>query len=314
MENVELLSRRMKKYKIQVLMSTYNGEEYLSEQIESIFNQTISDKIHLLIRDDGSTDGTIEIIERLREKYPIDLIIGENLGINKSMRYLFENRDMHCELFALADQDDVWKANKLESAYEAWNNENEPFLYGSRSEIVDRNLNHIADSMVPKRGISYRNALIQNVIAGHTQVLNNALVEELLKCEFDNVLVIDWWIYIVACSIGKIFFDQNTTVKHRQHGNNQIGYEKNIIKLWIDRLKRIRTMNHSIVMKQMQLLVDSYSEQVGDEEIEEIEEFKKNSRYVRTRIKYVFRTKMYRTSSVETLAFKLMYLGKYYNE
>ena len=295
-------------------MSTYNGERYIEEQIESIFNQTISDQIKLFIRDDGSTDSTLQIIERLQKDYKIDLIKGENIGVNQSVRFLLERRDKSCELFALADQDDVWDRMKLQRAYSFYQGESAPFLYGSVSEIVDGDLNHIGYSMTPRKGVSYKNALIQNVIAGHTQVINNSMAEELLRCEYENILILDWWIYIVASSIGKIYFDEHAMVKYRQHGRNQIGYERNKFKLWIGRLKRIKEIDHSIVIKQMELLLSTYGDELRTEEKEEIEKLLNCSSHVYTRLWYIFHTKLYRTSWIETLAFKIMYLGNYYGE
>lgn len=107
----------MKDKKIVILMSTYNGEKYISDQIESIMRQKTSADILLKIRDDGSKDDTCEIIEEKQSKYPgkIILIKGENIGYNNSFFYLIKNISGF-EYYALSDQDDVWLEDKIETA------------------------------------------------------------------------------------------------------------------------------------------------------------------------------------------------------
>ena len=98
--------------KVQVLLSTYNGEKYLQEQIESIIRQE-DVEISLLIRDDGSCDKTIEIIENLKRKNSnIIYYSGNNLGPARSFMDLI-NKSGNFDYYAFSDQDDVWKSKKL---------------------------------------------------------------------------------------------------------------------------------------------------------------------------------------------------------
>ena len=99
---------------IQVLMSTYNGEKYICEQIDSIIAQDCGYKgianVKLLIRDDGSSDKTREILESYASKYPeiIRWYHGGNKGVIKSFFDLLENSDDEADYYAFADQDDNW--------------------------------------------------------------------------------------------------------------------------------------------------------------------------------------------------------------
>ena len=100
-------------YEVAVLMSTYNGEKYLREQVKSIFQQE-QVKVSLYVRDDGSTDNTIKIINELQKEYDnIFLIKGENIGWRRSFRYLIDNVPTKYEYYAFSDQDDFWLKRKL---------------------------------------------------------------------------------------------------------------------------------------------------------------------------------------------------------
>src|SRR5471030_507539 len=92
---------------IQILMTTYNGEKYLKEQLDSFTLLEGFEKIKVLIRDDGSNDNTVKIAEEYKKKYGFEIIRGENIGITNSIFELFKNSDKNCELFAISDQDDV---------------------------------------------------------------------------------------------------------------------------------------------------------------------------------------------------------------
>ena len=91
--------------KILILMSTYNGEKYLREQIESIRNQTIKEDIEILVRDDGSKDGTLEILEEYAEIGTLQFIRGKNIGSAQSFHELLRIAPKY-DYYAFADQDD----------------------------------------------------------------------------------------------------------------------------------------------------------------------------------------------------------------
>ena len=99
--------------KIAILMSTYNGHKYLDEQMESLVNQTLKDNMTVYVRDDGSNDDTIEIIEKWSKKLDVVLYKGENIGPAKSFWDLFMNLGIQADYYAFCDQDDVWEKDKL---------------------------------------------------------------------------------------------------------------------------------------------------------------------------------------------------------
>ena len=117
---------------VQVLMSTYNGEKYIREQLNSIINQTYP-SIKILVRDDGSSDGTIEILEEYAAKYDnMAYYAGKNLGVIQSFLQLLKDSDDSSAYYAFSDQDDVWLPEKIEKAVEMIENNKEveqPILY-----------------------------------------------------------------------------------------------------------------------------------------------------------------------------------------
>ena len=107
----------MKSRRILVLLSAYNGEKYISAQIESILHQKIEHQVDLLIRDDGSNDDTLNILQEYETKYPdrIKVVEGKNIGYIKSFFWLIQEANGY-DYYSLSDQDDVWLDNKLDIA------------------------------------------------------------------------------------------------------------------------------------------------------------------------------------------------------
>ena len=104
--------------KVQILMSTYYGEKYLREQLDSIIKQTYP-LINILIRDDGSSDGTLSILKEYAGKYDhVTYYEGENIGVIQSFLQLLKESDANVNYYAFADQDDVWLPEKIVRAVE----------------------------------------------------------------------------------------------------------------------------------------------------------------------------------------------------
>lgn len=209
--------------KVQVLLSTYNGEKYLKEQIESILKQE-EVEVSLLIRDDGSKDHTIEIIKELAKHTKITYYIGENMGPARSFMDLV-NKSASFDYYAFADQDDVWEPKKLISAIRMLEQkEEEPSLYLSALQIVDENLQAIEMKQV-EGNFSLEGEIIRNFATGCTQVFNKKLCD-VIKAYYPTYLIMhDSWITRVCYAIGgNVIIDKNSYIKYRQHSNNVLGY------------------------------------------------------------------------------------------
>ena len=102
--------------KVQILMSTYNGEKYVNEQIDSLLQQDHTN-LEILIRDDGSKDSTVSILEEYHKENPnIKLIIDKNKGVISSFFELAMKASEEADYFAFCDQDDYWKPQKISRA------------------------------------------------------------------------------------------------------------------------------------------------------------------------------------------------------
>lgn len=210
--------------KVQILMSTYNGEKYLKEQIESILNQE-NVEISLLIRDDGSTDETLNILEHLaKENKNIHYYASQNIGVARSFMELV-NKSNEADYYAFADQDDVWKPKKLISAIEKLESNIEtPSLYISALEVVDEELNTIEIKKVSGNHC-FEGEMAKNFATGCTMVFNKKLCDIIKMYNPEYLIMHDSWITRVCYAIGgNVVVDRNTYIKYRQHGNNVVGY------------------------------------------------------------------------------------------
>lgn len=225
-----------------VLLSSYNGERYIREQIDSILGQTY-DNVKLLIRDDGSSDSTISIIEDYCMKNPnISFYTGENLKPAKSFLHLLQNAP-EADYYALADQDDVWKPEKIERGIELLEKTGGN-LYYSNFQMSDEFLNPIYTP--PKPIVStIGEAAVLITATGCTMILSNKLRLLLKRYTPKHMIMHDSWIHKVALSTcNPVVFDNNAYILYRQHGNNVLGGKGvGLFRRWIGRLIRVFHVN-----------------------------------------------------------------------
>lgn len=208
-------------------MSTYNGERFLKTQLDSIMSQDYAD-IELLVRDDGSSDSTCEILDLYSTKYScIHWYCGKNIGVQKSFFDLIQKADLNKDYYAFADQDDKWLPGKISRAVFILDqiNSKSPTLYCSDKIIVNENLEpiHISVKRVFKKS-SFGNALVQDMCTGCTSVLNRKLICTIRTHAIpDHAIMHDWWFYLVATCFGTVYYDHKAYILYRQHGNNVSG-------------------------------------------------------------------------------------------
>lgn len=218
----------MEQKKVQILMSTYNGEKYLREQMDSLLNQTYPN-IEILVRDDGSKDQTISILEEYQKQHDnIQVFAEPNVGVIKSFFSLLEKSD--ADYVAFCDQDDIWLENKVEKAVEKLENITEPALYCSNKILIDADGKVIAENNGRCLKPSFENAVVECICTGCTSMLNKELIEVIKKNSPKHTMMHDWWCYLVASYLGQVIFDQNSYIWYRQHGNNEIGASD---KFWV---------------------------------------------------------------------------------
>jgi glycosyltransferase involved in cell wall biosynthesis len=223
---------------VTVFLSAYNNIYFIEEQVESILSQR-EVKVFLIIRVDGSFDGTAEF---LKIKYSnldnIKIIIGQNLGPAMSFMKLLELSDFHTEYYCFSDADDYWLPNKLKDSIYKLKNESADAVV-VRYEIVDENLNYLSFSKPPRKSYSFNNALVECVTPGNATLFNYKIYN-LIKTKFPNYIVMhDAWLYLVLSAFGKITFLDVPLVKYRQHGKNVFGISNTFSKRIKIRMKNI---------------------------------------------------------------------------
>lgn len=231
------------KYEITVLMSTYNGEKFLQEQIDSILGQR-DVHVHLLVRDDGSTDHTLNILERYQEKGLLSFYTGENLGPQRSFLHLLQHAPS-CDYYAFADQDDVWMEDKLITGIESiCANADRHALYFSQTQLVDENLRPMP-SIIIHPYLTFGEMLIYKFIGGCTMIMNHALRTAVGSYIPSRMPMHDLWIYSIAVATEAfVFFDPTPHILYRQHDNNTVGQGQGFIYEWSQRLKRFSSQNN----------------------------------------------------------------------
>lgn len=218
---------------ITILMATYQGEKYIREQLDSILAQT-ERNWRLVIWDDGSQDGTVQIAEEYAARYPEKITVrqnAENLGSTKnflSMLMTYES-----EYFMFADQDDIWHEDKLaQTKYRMRQMEKRygketPALVCTDAAVVDREANPLQPSFTRVQHFDMRcrslpHLLMENLCIGCTMMLNQALADK-IKVLPEHARFHDWWVALVAAAFGHISYLPLATLDYRQHGKNVVG-------------------------------------------------------------------------------------------
>ncbi|MGL4902766.1 MAG: glycosyltransferase family 2 protein [Cetobacterium sp.] len=242
--------------KVAVLMSTYNGEKYIKEQLDSLLNQTHKN-IKIIIRDDGSKDKTTEILLEYKKKYSskIELLLEKNIGVVESffkLLYLVEeNYDYYC----LCDQDDYWLPEKIEKALlkleeSLKKHSNHIGLYFSNLTLTDCNLN-IKEAKMKKQVIpTLRNSIFQNDLYGCTSLFTKEylfiLKKGIEKIDSQKIFLHDHFIYIVGNIFSKVVYDENSYILYRQHQQNVSGASLSFRRKVIKILKKYGSINSKI--------------------------------------------------------------------
>lgn len=238
--------------KILVLLSTYNGEKYLREQIDSLLQQE-DVSVDIVIRDDGSRDNTLDVINSYYSTPSIKLIKGENIGCAHSFLELMkygQKKELEYDYFAFCDQDDYWMPRKLISAVDALNSLDltKPCLYFSNLYVVDSNLNN-ARLLFSKEQInlSKKHSLIESFCTGCTMVFNARALDLYLSTPIGDLRIHDKRLFHMCLFLGEIYYDHRAFIKYRQHSNNVIGANTFLIQRLKNKWVSIKSLSNQHV-------------------------------------------------------------------
>lgn len=232
---------------VEILMATYNGEKYLEEQLRSLLSQTFSD-FTLIVNDDHSKDGTIEILKKFQNEFE-HMTISEVKCGGASENFAFLLAQSKADYVFFADQDDIWFPDKVERLLERiqdaerrWG-KNTPLVLHTDTSLVDQRGKMFAPSMWayqytrPDWPDRFERILTQNVAAGCTMVANRAQVNKVLPMPA-MPLPHDWWMVLVASAFGRVVPVYEQTLLYRQHGANTQGAVKFNFQLVVQKVLR----------------------------------------------------------------------------
>lgn len=205
---------------ITILLSTYNGESYLEEQLASLFAQTCWDRCRLVVRDDGSTDGTAGILRKYEARGMLSAEYGQNLGFTGSFFTLIREAPDGGLCF-FCDQDDVWEPDKVERAARMMSGADPavPTLYYSDRALIDAGGKPIrAHDVVSKIAPTRFNSLTLACCFGHTLCANPAMLACLRRLRPSDGEIHDWLAQLIAVYMGRLVYDPVPTVRYRVHG------------------------------------------------------------------------------------------------
>ncbi|ENY6784429.1 glycosyltransferase family 2 protein [Providencia rettgeri] len=223
-------------FNVAIIMSTYNGEKYLDEQIDSILNQSFTN-FTLYIRDDGSQDSTVQIIDKYKKIDNRIIFDNKNNNLGPCRSFLELTYQVDADYYIFSDQDDVWKKDKILHMLEsmATLDQRLPCLVHSELDIVDKDLRIINNSFYKFSGIQLdiaknkKQILFQNYVVGCSSCINRKLWE-IAKTEkkfWPNIAMHDWWFSIHAIFFGQIKFIPTSDISYRQHSSNVLGAKNN---------------------------------------------------------------------------------------
>lgn len=254
---------------VSVLLSSYNGERYIREMIDSILAQE-NVSVKLIVRDDGSSDSTKDILKEYKDRITVDF--APNAGVGSSFMNLVYMASDETDYYAFSDQDDIWLPDKLSRAVTYLEGHTEPALYASNQTLVDADCNKIKDrhSVVPDHSI-YQ-IVCNNKLSGCTMVWNKELQQLLIRESSrptKGLLVKrihDVWVGAVAAATGSIYFDMESGILYRQHENNVVGVRKTKkLDLWKKKLNNPALRNGRSQLAQE--LYNAYKDEINDPDV-----------------------------------------------
>ena len=253
--------------KIAVLMSSYNGEVFIEEQIDSVLAQQCDASVELWVRDDGSSDSTQDILQRYADEGKLQWYSGENLRSAKSFMDLVKNSP-DCDYYAFCDQDDFWYPDKLASSLRLLEDKDCPAMAFANARLVDGQLNPIGRNVYNRQPyLDYYSIVCGGGILGCTIVFNRQLAQLLKTYHSPDKLVMHDYYCAIICTLfdGVILYDPQPHMDYRQHDNNVIGTQWTKWAALKDRICRI-TKKGSVTIAQMAQSILALAPQPKDAE------------------------------------------------
>ena len=297
-----------KRASVAVVMSTYNGAEYLHDQIESVLAQdvTAAADLYIYARDDGSKDSTVEILAEYASRGQLEFERGNNLGVVGSFLELIERVPSSMDYIALCDQDDVWHADKLSRALEVLSGRDQtiPQLYCSEYVFCDSTMTPQGRSHLNRNGVNFQKMLYENMVSGNTTVINRQLANVIVRAGRDGVYCHDWWLALVASALGELTYDDYASLDYRRTGANASPTGASALNLFRYRIKTFfKKGQFADITRQLQKLDDCFGECMPSQKRDLLRRFLCGSQAAKA-----FTPVRLRQKTSEELALRLLFL------
>lgn len=310
----------------QILLSTYNGEAFLEAQLDSLLQQDFP-SVDILIRDDGSTDGTQTILQRYSASHQnIHVELGNNVGYVSSFFQLLAQSSATARCFAFCDQDDLWNPDKISRAVEVieCRPPQRPIAVCTAVTLVNADLTELGGREEPQRPLLLANALVECPVLGCTLTINPAVRTLLLKATPERAYSHDWWIYLLVSAFGEMVYDPHPSLRYRQHANNRFGAPPSLlnqtpplqaltltVRQWQQSLHRFLHDGASQpVMQQVSEFERLYQDALPTAASEELTAFLDSQTSLWHRLTYALRGSAHRQSALNTLIMKLLLVSQ----
>lgn len=224
--------------KVCVLISTYNGEKFLHEQIDSILAQKGVD-VDILVRDDGSSDKTCSLLDKWQEEGKLKWYKGDNLGFARSFMNLLSSAADGYDYYAFCDQDDIWLDDKLQRAVNALEAVDDQVKLYCSNVYYYKNGQTFGGIHRTAPVFDKYTCLMRNISPGCTMVMSSKLREVLVSALPSKLIAHDFWVFQTAMLLGTVHYDFEPTMLYRQHENNQIGQKVRRKDIWKRRWKNL---------------------------------------------------------------------------
>ena len=307
------MASKYKNKKVAVILGFYNGNDFIETQVKSILEQDFKN-IDIYIFDDNSTLNVElkKIKSDKNSKCKIKIFKRErNVGYAKNFLLGLKEAGNNYDFYAFSDQDDIWELDKINRGVEALQSKGSklPKLYCSRTAYFNSDCSkEIGSSKIHTKKPTFANALLQNIAGGNTILMNNLARQIVIKTvKAEKFISHDWWCYqIISGAGGEVIFDNNKTVRYRQHKYNLIGknngfedIKSRIVEFILGKVKFWSDVNLKNLSNFRYLLTN--------ENNEILENFlrARNSKNIFKKLNYYLKAGVFRQSNKESLIFTI---------
>lgn len=293
-----------------VLLSTYNGSKYVGEQIDSIVKQRRTPD-YLLIRDDGSSDCTIDICRNmlLASNLNVTYVAGENIGPSRSFIELAKLAlKTDADIFFFCDQDDIWEPDKIAIFSDEFRTKkNCHRAVFSRLMVVDEHNTPLELSRMPRK-LGLGNALVENVMTGCALACNRAVLVDLAMFSTAPPTLHDHLIYVISTLFGDSIYIPRPLTRYRQHGSNVVGYTLGLLNGTRKRVTRVLYGPRHFKSHLAMTVLEKFSDRISEHDRRTLYLVAMSPHSVSSRFRLALSTRLWRQKAIHSITWRVLCL------